>query len=457
MAFLKQILVTILVLLLAGAVYLKFDPEAARPLLSPDTSLPAPLRTALVWIAPEAAGPPPVGPTEAAGGRHGRGGPTLVVTDPVRVGRTSTQMRAIGTGEAQHSVTVYPDNTTGIVDAVAVNSGDRVKAGAVLVQLEQATEELAVSRAQIALDAAEAKLQRYERLAQARTASTVEVDDAIRARDNAKLDLRSAQIALGKRAIRAPLEGRVGIVGVEKGDLVTSQSAIATVDDRSKLKVIFYTPERFVDALKVGLPIEAVSTAQPGKVYQGQISAIDSRLDEASRTLKTEALIDNSADTLRPGMSFTISLSLEGRDYLSVDPIAVVWERTGPIVWQVEGGKAKKVPIRIVERNIDRVLVASKALAAGDPVIVEGLQSVRENGPVTVQNQPAPATPRTGADAPQGGAAPSSEKTASSGGPAPAASAGGAPGLVEARADEPRQSAETSSATSPTPAASTAR
>lgn len=390
MAFLKQLLLTVLVLLAAGAAYLTFAPSAARQLLHTDIALPGVIRSAVIWLAPEAADPQPAVQAGASSARQSaersRGGArTPVVAGAVTTGRTRTQMRAIGTGDAARSIIVYPDNTAGIVAQVGVHSGQKVKEGEILVSLEKASEELAVERARIALEAAEDKVNRFERLRRSNTMSAVEVDTIIRERETAKLDLRAATIQLGKRDIRAPIAGRVGIVSVDKGDFVGGQTVIATVDDREQLKVIFYTPEGFVQELEVGAPVQAVSTARPDKIYEGRISAIDSRLDEASRTLRTEATIDNSDDALRPGMSFTVTLSLDGESFLSLDPIAIVWERTGPIVWKIVDGKAEKAPVRIVERAIDRVLVASDAIKVGDLVVVEGLQSVRAGGAVEIQ------------------------------------------------------------------------
>jgi RND family efflux transporter MFP subunit len=299
-------------------------------------------------------------------------------------------MRAIGTGEAQRSVTVYPD-VTGIIETVPFKSGDTVAVGDVLANLQDDTEEVAVERARIAIEAAEAKIERVERLQASRTITAVEVTDARRELDNAKLDLRAAEVDLAKRRIVAPIAGRVGIVSVDTGDLVTNQTVITTIDDRSKIKVIFFTPETFVQNLTIGAPIEAVSTARPEKVHTGVISAIDSRLDEASRTLRTEAVIDNPEDELRPGMSFAMTLVLPGETLLSVDPLSVQWERNGPIVWTIKADNTvEKTAVRIVERNIDRVLVASDALREDDLVVVEGVQALREGGKVEIQNSQQP-------------------------------------------------------------------
>lgn len=416
MAFLKQLIVTLVVLLGAGATYVKVDPAAGRWILESDIALPPAIRSAIVWLAPEAANPAMEASAERPGGGRagaGRGNnATPVVAGAVTTGVTRTRMRAIGTGDAARSIVVYPDNTTGIVAEIGIGSGEKVEEGNILVRLEKASEEIAVERARIALDAAEDKVTRFERLRKSNTLSAVEVDTIIRERETARLDLRTAEIALGKRDIRAPIGGRVGIVSVDKGDLVGSQTVIATVDDREQLKVIFYTPESFVKELTVGAPVQAVSTARPDKTYQGHISAIDSRLDESSRTLRTEAMIDNADDALRPGMSFTVTLSLEGETFLSLDPIAVVWERTGPIVWKIVDGKAHKAAVQIVERNSDRVLVTSDALKTGDLVVIEGLQSVRSDGAVTIQTTDgpkpsgAPASPRSAPPTPSADNAP---------------------------------------------------
>ena len=449
MAFLKQVIVTILVLLVAAAGVARLWPSTARAVLNAGVSLPGPVRNAIVWVAPEAGKPAPdvAGATKPGRGSGGRGA-TIVVAGTVTEGETRTQMKAIGSGEAARSVVVYPDNVTGIIESVAVKSGDSVGAGDVLVTLEHSNEQLALDRARIALDAANDKLDRSQRLRRSNAMSTVEVTDALRGRDNATLDVRTAETTLNKRQIRAPFAGCVGIVNVDVGNLVASQTVIATVDDRSRIKIVFYTPESFVPELSIGETIAAVSTAQPGKTYDGKITAIDSRLDEASRTLRTEAMVENPKDELRPGMSFTVELALPGQSYLSVDPLAVVWERNGPIVWKIENGRVTRAPVKIIERTIDRMLVASNAIAPGDKIVVEGLQAVRDGGPVEVQETRgppaakgpqgeapqtnAPATPLAEGPAPAGSAA--SKPVAQVPSPSPRPDANGAEESTNARA-----------------------
>ncbi|KQT66104.1 MULTISPECIES: efflux RND transporter periplasmic adaptor subunit [unclassified Aureimonas] len=388
MGFLKQILVTLAVVLLAGLAWIAVDARPGQAIQNSKLPLPGFVRSAVAAISAEPKADK-VGATQAPGSAGGRAS-AIVVAGTVADAETRTRMRAIGSGEAERSVTVYPD-VTGIIRVVPFKSGDAVAAGDILSILENDAETVAVERARLALEAAQEKVDRVARLQASRAVTNVEVTDATRERENARLDLRAAEIALDKRTIRAPIPGRVGIVGVDTGDLVTGQTVIATIDDRARLKVNFYTPEAFVQELSIGAEIDAQSVARPDRSYKGRITALESRLDEASRTLRTEATIDNPNDQLRPGMSFTISLALAGESFLAVDPMAVVWERTGPIVWKIQGTDVAKTPVRIVERTIDKVLVSSDVLKAGDEVVIEGLQSVREGGKIEVQNRVAPA------------------------------------------------------------------
>ena len=392
LAFLRQIIVTAVVVIVGVGALVAVKPETGRALLNSDLPLPEVARQAIVWIAPEAGEP---AKDLARGPGPGRGGSSKItaVVSPVVLEESQSDMRALASAEAIRSVVVHPDNTSGIIEEVLVSSGDAVEAGAPLVRLEQASETVAVDRARLTLAAAEDKLARYEQLVRRNAITNVEVTDVTRERDAALLDLRTAEIALRKREVKAPIAGRVGIVTVEKGTMVDASTTIATIDDRSELKLVFYMPERFLADISIGTPISATSIARPDAVNKGEIVAIDSRVDEESRTVRTEARIDNGDDRLRPGMSFGVSVALEGKDYLATDPLAVVWERTGPFVWKVVEGKAQKAPVRIVQRDVDRVLVISDALQPDDLVVVEGIQAMRPGAEIEIESTEPPVEP----------------------------------------------------------------
>ncbi|TIO49067.1 MAG: efflux RND transporter periplasmic adaptor subunit, partial [Mesorhizobium sp.] len=176
------------------------------------------------------------------------------------------RLQAIGTGRANATVTVNP-YSSGRLTELPVQSGTHVEKGDVIARLDSETEVIARDRAKVALDDAQAKLDRVKSLRASNAATQVAVADAEVALANAKLALRDAELALERRSVVAPIEGTVGILPIAAGNYVTSQSAIATLDDRSSILVDFWVPERFSAAVKVGQRLSATPLANPNHVY----------------------------------------------------------------------------------------------------------------------------------------------------------------------------------------------
>jgi RND family efflux transporter MFP subunit len=299
----------------------------------------------------------------ATGRRGGSGGPTPVVAVPVVHGQANGRISAIGDGRALRSVAVTP-LASGRIEDIVVRSGQRVAAGDLLAVLDSEAEEIEVARAELARRDAEATLERIERLRQTGSTTDVAAREAQLAVDRAALELRDAELALDRRRITAPIDGIVGIVPVDPGVQVSTSTEVVTIDDRSRILVEFRVPERWVGELAEGDPIEATALAQPGRPLDGEILALDNRIDQASRTLRIQAVIDNADDSLRAGMAFRIAMAFEGETYPAVDPLAIQWGSDGAFVWQVRDGEVARVPVRIVQRSAERVLVAAELAPA---------------------------------------------------------------------------------------------
>ncbi|WP_273725960.1 efflux RND transporter periplasmic adaptor subunit [Brucella gallinifaecis] len=324
-------------------------------------------------------------PTQQGHGGSGARPAPLVVVEPAGEETINNRLTAIGSARALSTVSVTP-YSSGYMNELLVKAGDTIKSGDPIAILDNETETIAVSKAQIALKDAEAARQRIARLRSTNTATVVQEVEADLALANAKLALEDAQLALSRRTVRAPISGVVGILPVNAGNYVTAQTSIARIDDRSKVLIDIWVPERFAPQIKVGQPLSAESTAFPGVSYQGTISAVDNILDEASRTLHVRAEVNNDEDRLRAGMSFSVTVLFPGDSYSSVDPLAIQWGSDGSYVWRVEDGTARKVPARIVQRNATSILIDG-AVKEGDMIVTQGVQTVRENAPVRLQNE----------------------------------------------------------------------
>ena len=370
MAAWKQLLLALVVLVAAAAAWAKFFPGAPEILAS----------WGMDWARAAVDAKPTDEPEQPQRNNRPQ---TAVITAPVIEAVINDRLSAIGTGRANNSVTVKP-YTSGRVTSIEVESGARIEAGTVIALIDSEVEEIALDRAKIALADAEAKLERVKSLRTANTATLVQVTDAELVVGNARLALRDAQLNLDRRSIRAPIEGIIGILPVEAGNYVTTDTVVATIDDRSRIKIDFYVPERFAANMVVGGRLKASPIARPEEVFDGTVSAVDNRVDDKSRTLLVQAEIPNDKDTLRAGMSFRISVEFPGDIYPSVDPLAIQWGTDGAFVWVIRDGKARRTPVRIVQRNTESVLVAAEGIAPGDTVVTEGVHAVRDGAEVLV-------------------------------------------------------------------------
>ncbi|WP_181706053.1 efflux RND transporter periplasmic adaptor subunit [Chthonobacter rhizosphaerae] len=397
MAAWKQGLIVIALAVAALAGWAWFDPSARDRLAAygvPEALLPAPAETA--GAAPGEAPAGQAAPGRQAGGGGGRpaaggpgaggpggrgpGGPSPVTTGAATQAVTNDRVSAIGTAEADRTVTVFP-RTAGMVDEILFRPGERVAAGAVLVRLDDDAERIAMERAQVTLADARAKAERYERLAANNSISSVERDAARSELASAELAIREARLALERREVKAPFAGVVGLTDVEVGDMVSGTTAIATVDDRSVLKVEFRIPEAYAARVALGDTASAVTPSRPGKTFEGTVSALGSRVEADSRTLVVQARLDNADDELRPGMSFLVTLQFSGDTRVAVPALAVQWDRDGSYVWRVAESKVSRVGVTILERTADMVLIDGE-LVVGDTVVVEGVQRLRPGATV---------------------------------------------------------------------------
>jgi RND family efflux transporter MFP subunit len=120
------------------------------------------------------------------------------------------------------------------------------------------------------------------------------------------------------------------------------------------------------------------------------VSAVDNRIDPTSRTLQVEAQIANDDGKLRPGMSFSVSMTFPGETFPSVDPLSVQWSSKGAYLWRYVDKKVEKVPVQIIQRNSDGILVKAD-LKEGDQVVTQGVQQLTAGATVRLLDEVADA------------------------------------------------------------------
>ena len=378
MKLVPQLFGIALIVAVAAPLSARFVP-ATHPLLD-QIGLLAPL-TALGVALPAAEAGSPAAPQGGGGGARAGAGVQVIASEPERRVLRDV-VDAIGSARGAQSLDLT-FGVSGRITALRVAPGDRVEAGAVLAELDAENAELALERARLMRDDAQQTIDRLSQLAGSGTTTSLQRQDAELALRTAALGVQSAERDLADHRLTAPVSGYIGLIEPQVGDLITTTTIITRIEDRSNLIVDFRVPERVAAQVVPGATVTATPISSPGQPLQGEITAIDNRVDETSRTLRVQASIPNADDRLRAGMAFRISLEFTGDEVPAVSPLAIQWGADGAFVWVVRAAKATRLPIRILQRNADAVLIETD-LQPGDLVVTEGVQALRPGSDVSI-------------------------------------------------------------------------
>ncbi|MEE4317558.1 MAG: efflux RND transporter periplasmic adaptor subunit [Erythrobacter sp.] len=309
-----------------------------------------------------------------------------VVAEPVRMLADEDVVEAVGTARAVRSAQIFPE-VSGRIAAVRFSPGAFVPQGAVLVELDARAEQLALKLAEVRVAEAEQLLGRYRRIEDTGALSDSQIEAGETALAAARIERDQAALALSERTIRAPFAGHVSFSELDPGDRVTPTTLVAQIDQRARLYIDFNAPEAVFRRLRPGQSIEVVPFADPDRTIATTIQAVDSTIEQEQRSYRARATIDNSGDAFRPGMSFSVRFADSGQLRPAVPEAAVMWTGDGSSVFVVREGKAVRVPVTIAARREGLALLEAK-IAKGTPIIVKGVQKLREGQGVTLVKPP---------------------------------------------------------------------
>ncbi len=318
----------------------------------------------------------PRGGGPAGPGAFSRGGMapavTIATVEPATIGR---RLEAIGSARSSKAATLVSE-TAGLVTAVEIAAGKAVRAGDPLLRLDDEAQRIALARARAQYPTARANADRFAALQKEEAASRLEADTAFNEFKAAEAELRAAEFALGQRTIAAPFDGVIGLTAIQRGDYLRVGDVVTTIDDPSALIIEFTAPQETAASVKIGQPVEATLAGAPGDTLTGAVSAIDSRVDPVSRTLRIEATFSGGGEIL-PGAIYAVTTTSAGSPALSLPGLAIQWDRTGAYVWKLGAdGAALRASVSILQRNDDEAIVAGD-VKVGDAVIVEGADRIR--------------------------------------------------------------------------------
>ncbi|MBM3548131.1 MAG: efflux RND transporter periplasmic adaptor subunit [Alphaproteobacteria bacterium] len=295
----------------------------------------------------------------------------------VRIGPIDDTIEAVGTALANESLTVT-SKIAGTVKAIRFEEGQPVKAGAILLELEDREPAADLEAAKATRDQAKAALDRASRLLTTGNAPQARVDDLEGAYRAAAARVKVIEARLQDLKIVAPFSGRVGIRRVSLGSLISVGTVITTLDDVETIKLRFFVPEAAVSAIRPGATVAASGNAAAGRTFTGTIASIDTRVDATTRAVETRAEFSNKDGALKPGMFLTVKLSLNTRDgALIVPEEAVVPEGIRQYVYTVTDGKAVKTEVKLGSRLPGEVEIR-EGLNPNSVVVTGGIQKIRD-------------------------------------------------------------------------------
>lgn len=309
---------------------------------------------------PSAGGPPPV----------------PVTTTVVREAPFSETIAAVGTVTARESVTVTA-KVSEIVERVHFESGQHVARGAPLVTLSGQQQQAALRAAQATADEAERMHQRNRQLVDQQLIARSQFDAQHALRNATQARVAEIRAQLGDRVIRAPFSGVLGIRQVSPGALVTPGTAIATLDDLSRVYVDFPLPEAQLQHLAAGQRLTGTAIAWPGRTFDGVVSTIEARIDPATRALTVRADFANADAALKPGMLVNVQLFQAERSALRVPEIAVMQVGRETFVWKVGAeDKVEQAAVTVGYRDAGQAEI-TQGLQAGERIVVDGVGKMR--------------------------------------------------------------------------------
>jgi RND family efflux transporter MFP subunit len=326
----------------------------------------------------------------------------------VRQADVPVVVEASGTVTALQSVDLRAQ-TTSTVAQVLVKDGQSVKKGELLFRFDDRAQraELEKARAQLARDrAALGDLERQFKRAQELVAQNFVSRSAL---DTAQANLESgqalvksdeaaiqaAQVTLGYNELRAPINGRVGIVSVYPGSLVQANATAAPLVNIAQLDpiaVTFVVPETqlapLLAATRAGdLEVEAITpgSARGTAAIKGRVTAVDNLVDAATGTIKVKAEFDNKTQALWPGQYLRVRVTLRTLKGVTVVPQAAIIMRGNERSVYVVGpdNTAKLVPVQVRQSMGEQAVV--EGLDASAQVVMEGKQNLRPGTPLRIQ------------------------------------------------------------------------
>ena len=312
--------------------------------------------------------------------------PAAVTTVVVKPQTWQPVLSSVGSMKAVNGVLLSTD-LAGIVAEIAFASGAQVKKGDLIVKLDTQQEDAQLRSAMAKLSLAKTDVIRKRDLMTKRAIAESEYDTAESQLLQMQASVEEMKALVSRKNITAPFDGLLGIRLVNVGQYMQPGAAIVPIESLDPIYVEFSVPQQSFDLLAVGKKLRLSASGITGKHFAGEVTAIDSRIDEKSRNVMIQGTVANPDRALRPGMFVNVEVLLPETDgVLAIPSSAISYAPYGDSVYVVQGGKEViQKFVKLGPKRGDQVSVVS-GLKEGDEVVSSGVFKLRPNAPVQVDN-----------------------------------------------------------------------
>jgi membrane fusion protein (multidrug efflux system) len=321
--------------------------------------------------------------------------PATVAVATVQQDSWQPVFETFGTVVPVRGVTLHAE-VAGTVKRIFFESGAPVKAGDLLVLLDTSTQQAQLASAQASAELGKTTLSRIKNLEGNSAVSVSQVDSANAQAKQADAEVQRLSAEIGKRALRAPFDGHLGIWPINLGQFLNIGDEVNSVTALDPTYVDFTLPQQALANVAVGLTVQVKVDAFPDATFTGKLSAINPGLDASTRSVYLRATLSNPEGKLRPGMfTHVIVVQSAPRKVLTVPATAVIYAPYGDSVFVVDEKDKQKVArqsfVRLGERRGDMVEV-TKGLTPTDTVVTTGAFKLRNGTTLVINNELAPKT-----------------------------------------------------------------
>jgi membrane fusion protein (multidrug efflux system) len=325
--------------------------------------------------------------------------PPLVVTAmKAATQEWQPQLNAVGSLRALRGVDVTTE-IAGLVRKVRFKSGDEVKAGAVLIQLNADSDLATLASLKAAADLAQVTLKRDQAQLDAEAISQAQVDGDQADLQSKRAQAASQQATIDKKTIRAPFSGRLGITLVNPGQYLNPGDKVVTLQTIDPIFIDFNVPQQQVSAVSLGQSVTVLSDAYLGQTFPGKVTAIDAKVDTSTRNVQIEATVANPQKLLLPGMFGRAAVdSGEKKSYLTLPQTAITYNPYGATVFVAADKKDAKGNTQLQVQQVfitpgptrgDQVAIL-KGLSEGAMVVTSGQLKLKNGSSVRIDNNVQP-------------------------------------------------------------------